>query len=162
MMCKCSEVFENKFVQCFDQQEIAMYMKNNGIIKLVHGDVVETTNINFCPYCGRNLRSTETRVEFKTGGRGNVHRMLNASKMLDYIDSLTESKMYGIQKCSKGITVVTKEEVIPKKIVKAKTEEKIETLNKLANNTNDEVERTIAIGMMEIVKLLKERILKED
>ena len=34
-MCKCSEVFEDKFVQCFDQQEIAMYIKSNGTVKKV-------------------------------------------------------------------------------------------------------------------------------
>lgn len=60
-MCKCSESFENKFVQCFDQQEIAMYMKSNGVIKLVHGNVVEMTNINFCPYCGRLLKISDIR-----------------------------------------------------------------------------------------------------
>lgn len=63
-MCKCSEAFENKFVQCFDQQEIAMYMKSNGVIKLVHGDVVEMTNINFCPYCGRLLRKSGIKVNW--------------------------------------------------------------------------------------------------
>lgn len=60
-MCKCSESFENKFVQCFDQQEIAMYMKSNGVIKLVHGNVVEMTNINFCPYCGRLLKISDIK-----------------------------------------------------------------------------------------------------
>lgn len=63
-MCKCSESFENKFVQCFDQQEIAMYLTSNGVIKLVHGDVVEMTNINFCPYCGRFLRKSEIKVDW--------------------------------------------------------------------------------------------------
>lgn len=60
-MCKCSENFENKFVQCFDQQEIAMYIKSNGVIKLIHGNVVETTNINFCPYCGRLLKAIDIK-----------------------------------------------------------------------------------------------------
>lgn len=55
-MCKCSEAFEDKFVQCFDHQEIAMYIKRNGTVKLVHGEVIEMTNFNFCPYCGRNLK----------------------------------------------------------------------------------------------------------
>lgn len=162
MMCKCSEVFENKFVQCFDQQEIAMYMKNNGTIKLVHGDIVEMTNINFCPYCGRNLRSTATRVEFKTGGRENGRRILNASMMLDYIDSLTEGEMYGIQKCSKGLTLLTKEVVIPKKTVNKVTDEEILILDRIAQNTTDYIERACAKGAIKIVKLVKEEILKED
>ena len=57
MSCKrCSEVFENKYVQCFDEQFISMYMKRNGVVKLQYKDVIEMTNFNYCPYCGEKLR----------------------------------------------------------------------------------------------------------
>lgn len=59
MSCKrCSISFENKWVQCFDEQEIKMYMKKNGMVKLVYGEIVENTNFNFCPYCGEKLGAT--------------------------------------------------------------------------------------------------------
>lgn len=56
MSCsRCSSSFENKWVQCFDEQEINMYMKNNGMVKLVYKNVIENTNFNYCPYCGEKL-----------------------------------------------------------------------------------------------------------
>lgn len=59
---KCSKVFENKFVQCFDEQEIRMYMKRSGVVHLVHGDVVESTNFNYCPYCGEKLNNKNVKT----------------------------------------------------------------------------------------------------
>lgn len=56
MSCgKCSKVFENKFVQCFDEQEIKMYLKRTGVVKLEHNGTIEMTNFNYCPYCGEKL-----------------------------------------------------------------------------------------------------------
>ncbi len=56
MSCKrCSEVFENKYVQCFDENLISMHLKRNGIVKLQCKDVIEMTNFNYCPYCGEKL-----------------------------------------------------------------------------------------------------------
>lgn len=52
---RCSEAFENKFVQCFDQQEISMHMKRNGAVKLQYKDIIEMTNFSYCPYCGEKL-----------------------------------------------------------------------------------------------------------
>lgn len=56
MSCKrCSEFFENKFVKCFDEMYIEMYMKRSGVVKIQHKDTVEMTNFNYCPYCGDKL-----------------------------------------------------------------------------------------------------------
>lgn len=52
---RCSEAFENKFVQCFDQQEISMHMKRSGAVKLQYKNIIEMTNFNYCPYCGEKL-----------------------------------------------------------------------------------------------------------
>ena len=54
-------------------------------------------------------------MEIKIGGRSNGQSIDNAIKVLSYINSIPENKMFGIQKCSKGITILTKEEVIPKR-----------------------------------------------
>ena len=62
------------------------------------------------------------KFEFKIGGRGNVQRMCNAIKFIDYIENLPSYKMFGVKKLSRGIIVLTKEEVVPKK----KIEELIE------------------------------------
>lgn len=56
MSCKrCSASFEDKFVQCFDEQNIKMYIKRNGVVKLIYNDIVETTNFSYCPYCGKKF-----------------------------------------------------------------------------------------------------------
>ena len=56
MSCKrCSEVFENKFVKCFDEMYIEMYMKRSGVVKIQHKDTIEMTNFKYCPYCGDKL-----------------------------------------------------------------------------------------------------------
>ena len=52
------------------------------------------------------------KFEIKIGGRENEQRIYNAIKLLNYIDSLSLHKIYGIQRISKGITVLTKDEVI--------------------------------------------------
>ena len=52
------------------------------------------------------------KFEIKIGGRENEQRIYNAIKLLNYIDSLSLYKIYGIQRISKGITVLTKDEVI--------------------------------------------------
>lgn len=58
---RCSEAFENKFVQCFDQQEISMHMKRSGAVKLQYKNIIEMTNFNYCPYCGEKLGAVATR-----------------------------------------------------------------------------------------------------
>ena len=56
MSCrKCSEVFENKYVQCFDEMYISMHMKRDGAVKIQHKDTIEMTNFKYCPYCGDKL-----------------------------------------------------------------------------------------------------------
>ena len=52
-------------------------------------------------------------MEIKTGGRQNGQKIHNAIKLLDYINNLPENKIYGIQKVSKDITILIKEECIP-------------------------------------------------
>lgn len=56
MSCRrCSKVFENKLVQCFDEQQISMYMRRSGSVQLKYGEITENTNFNYCPYCGEKL-----------------------------------------------------------------------------------------------------------
>lgn len=55
-------------------------------------------------------------MEIKVGGRSNGQGLYNASKFLNYIDKLPENKMYGVLKL-KGITILTKQEVISKKTI---------------------------------------------
>lgn len=52
---RCNGGHEDKFVQCFDEQEISMYLKPNGVVRLKHNETIEMTNFNYCPYCGRKL-----------------------------------------------------------------------------------------------------------
>lgn len=52
---KCNGGHEDKFAQCFDEQEISMYLKPNGVVKLKHNETTEMTNFKYCPYCGRKL-----------------------------------------------------------------------------------------------------------
>lgn len=63
------------------------------------------------------------KFEIKIGGKENGQRIYNAIKLLNYIDSLSLHKIYGIQRLSKGITVLTKDEVIQKQKIKDKIEE---------------------------------------
>ncbi len=53
--CKCNGWHEDKYVQCFDEQEISMYLKPNGSVRLKYKDIIEMTNFKYCPYCGRKI-----------------------------------------------------------------------------------------------------------
>ena len=68
-------------------------------------------------------------MEFKVGARGGEQSLYNASKLLSYINKLPEDKMYGIIK-AKGITIMTKDEVISKNKVENIIQTEIENLNK--------------------------------
>ena len=48
-------IINNKFVECFDEQEISMHLKPNGVVRLKHNETIEMTNFSYCPYCGRKL-----------------------------------------------------------------------------------------------------------
>ena len=76
-------------------------------------------------------------MEFKIGGRNNGQSLYNASKLLDYINKLPEDKMYGILK-AKGITIMTKDEVISKNKVENIIQTEIEKLKILAEKSDDE------------------------
>lgn len=76
-------------------------------------------------------------MEFKVGARGSGQNLYNASKLLSYIDELPENKMYGIIK-AKGITIMTKDEVISKNKVENIIEIEIEKLKVLAEKSDDE------------------------
>ena len=52
---RCNGGHEGKFVQCYDEQEISMYLKPDGVVRLKHSETIEMTNFNYCPYCGRKL-----------------------------------------------------------------------------------------------------------
>lgn len=101
-------------------------------------------------------------MEIKTGGRGNGQTIHNAIKFIEYLETLEIGKMYGIQRCSKGITVLTKYEVITKELVNQKIEEKILELNKIANNSSDDIEKEIAKGMAGFALLLKKELFEEE
>lgn len=101
-------------------------------------------------------------MEIKTGGRENGQTVYNAIKFIKYLETLEIGKMYGIQKCCKGITVLTKNEVITKKLFDQKIEEKIIELKKIANNSSDIIEREIEKGMAACVVLLKKDLLGDE
>lgn len=63
-------------------------------------------------------------IKFAIGGRQNGQNIYNAIKLLEYINNLPTNKMYGIQRFTKGVTILTKNEVIPKR----KIEEQIKKL----------------------------------
>lgn len=68
-------------------------------------------------------------MEFKVGARDGGQSLYNASKLLDYINKLPEDKMYGLLK-AKGITIMTKDEVISKNKIENIVTTEIENLNK--------------------------------
>lgn len=82
-------------------------------------------------------------MEIKVGSRSNGQGFYNASKFLRYIDKLPENKMYGVLKL-KGITVLTKQEVVSKKTIE-------EQIKKLENDgywdflEERDLEKTISI-----------------
>lgn len=61
--------------------------------------------------------------KFKIGGRTSEQTFTNAMTLLKYIDKLQPNKMYGIMKAGTSITLLTKNEVIPKSLIKEKIEE---------------------------------------
>lgn len=69
------------------------------------------------------------KIDIKIGGRNNGQSIYNASKLLKYIETLSDNKMYGIIK-TKGITMLTKSEVLPKQEIK-------DILNKYAKKEID-------------------------
>ena len=82
------------------------------------------------------------KFEIKIGGRENEQRIYNAIKLLNYIDSLSLHKIYGIQRISKGITVLTKDEVI-------QTQKIIDKIKEIQNEEN-------LYAKTNIIKILKE------
>lgn len=82
-------------------------------------------------------------MEIKVGSRSNGQGLYNASKFLRYIDKLPENKMYGVLKL-KGITVLTKQEVVSKKTIE-------EQIKKIENDgywdflEERDLEKTISI-----------------
>ena len=82
------------------------------------------------------------KFEIKIGGRENEQRIYNAIKLLNYIDSLSLYKIYGIQRISKGITVLTKDEVI-------QTQKIIDKIKEIQNEEN-------LYAKNNIIKILKE------
>lgn len=68
----------------------------------------------------KNIDIENKKFEIKIGGRENGNRIYNSIKLLDYIDSLPLNKMYGIQRISKVITVLTKDEVVLTQKIKDK------------------------------------------
>lgn len=69
------------------------------------------------------------KFDIKIGGRSNGQSIYNAIKFLEYIETLSDNKMYGIIK-TKGITMLTKSEVLPKQEIK-------DILNKYAKKEID-------------------------
>ena len=69
------------------------------------------------------------KIDIKICGRNNEQSIYNASKFLKYIETLSDNKMYGIIK-TKGITMLTKSEVLPKQEIK-------DILNKYAKKEID-------------------------
>lgn len=65
----------------------------------------------------------EDMFKFKVGGRTSEQTFTNAMTLLKYIDELQPNKMYGIMKAGTSITLLTKNEVIPKSKVKEKMKE---------------------------------------
>lgn len=88
----------------------------------------------------------EDKLTFKVGGRRNRKRIYNALEFLNYIDELPVGKMYGIQRVSKGITILTKEEVVLKqkyeelKDIFIETENDLEEKDKEISNLKTEID----------------------
>ena len=96
-------------------------------------------------------------MEIKTGGRQNGQRIYSALKILDYINSMSENKMCGIQKISKNITIFTKEECIPIKKIENKIVELDEMINQISKGN---LQRYTVNEIIYFKKILRE-ILKE-
>lgn len=63
------------------------------------------------------------KFEFKMGGRDNGKTLNNAITFIKYLDELETNKMYGIMKCGRSITLLTKEKVITQSKIKKKIQE---------------------------------------
>ena len=81
-----------------------------------------------------NDKLEQSKFEMKLGGRINGQTIENAFTFLKYLDELKANKMYGIVKCGKAITLLTKQEVISKSRVK----EKIQKYNDILNYAETE------------------------
>lgn len=64
-----------------------------------------------------------SKFEMKLGGRTNGKTIENAFTFLKYLDELEANKMYGIVKCGKATTLLTKQEVILKSRIEKMIEE---------------------------------------
>lgn len=88
----------------------------------------------------------EDKLTFKVGGRRNSQRIYNALEFLNYIDELPKNKMYGIQRVTKDITILTKEEVVLKqkyeelKDILIETEIDLEEKDKEISNLKTELD----------------------
>lgn len=104
-------------------------------------------------------------MEFKVGARGGGQSLYNASKLSDYINKLPEDKMYGILK-AKGITIMTKEEVIAKSKVENIITAEIEKLKVLAEKSDDETlqycELDIRKNQIYLLKAILNKIKGDD
>lgn len=69
----------------------------------------------------------EDKLSLKLGGRENGQKIYNTINLLHYIDELPIGKMYGIQRVTKDITILTKKEVV----LKQKNEELKEKIKEL-------------------------------
>lgn len=85
------------------------------------------------PYKGGLME--EDMFKFKVGGRTSEQTFTNAMTLLKYINELQPNKMYGIMKAGTSITLLTKNEVIPK----SKVKEKLEELDKRIDFLNTEL-----------------------
>ena len=60
---KCNGRYEYEYVECFDGKKMSIYLRPDGRVMLKHKTTIETTNFNYCPYCGRKLRLVEENDE---------------------------------------------------------------------------------------------------
>ena len=65
---------------------------------------------------GKNLikieLNRENELNLKLGGNENSQKIYNAYNLLHYIDELSVGKMYGIQRVTKDITILTKKDKV--------------------------------------------------
>lgn len=99
---------------------------------------------------GKNLikieLNRENELNLKLGGIGNSQKIYDTYNLLHYIDELSVGKMYGIQRVTKDITILTKEEVVLKqkyeelKDILIETEIDLEEKDKEISNLKTELD----------------------
>lgn len=95
----------------------------------------------------------EDKYKVKVGGRQNGKTLKNVLTLNKYIDELEPHKMYGIIRCGRGSTLLTKEQVFPVSRIK----KKIDVLENLQNEFKDNEELRIKIiAYKELLKELEE------